>query len=148
VNGLKLLLAGTVLFGATTKADSALPGENERSVRAFEAAFGRAIAENDYVAIGRLTAPDWRLIDAEGRVQTREGFIAMIRRGELKHQVVTNEQTAVRMHGRAAVFTARQRSKASFGGRAFDTDEMIIDVMFYAEGRWQLQVTQLTSIQR
>ena len=112
----------------------------------FEREFTEAVAGNDVAAIGRFVADDWVIVDADGRVIDRSGFLNVIESGALSHESMESTDVEVRLHGDTAVVTAITTSKGQFMGQGFTTRERATDVLALLDDRWLCVFTQLTRV--
>ena len=112
----------------------------------FEREFTEAVAGNDVAAIGRFVADDWVIVDADGRVIDRSGFLNVIESGALSHESMESTDVEVRLHGNTAVVTGITTSKGQFMGQGFTTRERATDVLAVLDGRWLCVFSQLTPV--
>jgi len=110
----------------------------------LEKAFAQAIVSNDLEGIGRLVADDWIIIDPNGDVVDRTRFLEVIKSGALTHEMMESEDLRIRVYGDSAVVTAVTRTKGTFMGQDFSTQERATDVLVKRNGRWQCVLTHLT----
>ena len=112
----------------------------------FEREFTEAVAGNDVAAIGRFVADDWVIVDADGSVIDRSGFLYVIESGALSHESMESTDVEVRLHGDTAVVTGITTSKGQFMGQGFTTRERATDVLAVLDGRWLCVFSQLTPV--
>ena len=112
----------------------------------FEREFTQAVVSNDPVAIGRLVADDWVIVDADGSVIDRSRFLNVIESGALSHESMESTDVEVRLHGDTAVVTGITTSKGQFMGQRFTTLERATDVLARLDGRWLCVFSQLTRV--
>jgi ketosteroid isomerase-like protein len=110
----------------------------------LEKAFAQAIVSNDLEGIGRLVTDDWIIIDPNGEIVDRTRFFEVIKSGALTHETMESEDLRVRVYGESAVVTAVARTKGTFMGQDFSTQERATDVFVKRDGRWQCVLTHLT----
>ena len=106
----------------------------------------RAMIGNDADAIGRYMSDDWTIVGSDGRVSDKASFLALIRSGALTHDVMQSEDLDVRIHGDAAVVTARGISSGKFRGRAFREFERSSNVFVRQGGAWVCVLTHLSRL--
>jgi ketosteroid isomerase-like protein len=139
-----LVLASLVAISLVARgAPSADPGA---SITAFEKSFNEALAHNDVAALQRLLADDWAIVSGDGSVISRDRFLAVIGSGDLKHTAMTSSAPSIRVYGTTALFTAQAKSRGSYKGVAFETNEIGTDVLVKRQGRWVCVLTQLTTV--
>jgi ketosteroid isomerase-like protein len=110
----------------------------------LEEAFAQAIVSNNLEGIGRLVTGDWIIIDPNGEIVDRTRFFEVIKSGALTHEMMESEDLRVRVYGDSAVVTAITRTKGTFMGEEFSTQERATDVFVKRDGRWQCVLTHLT----
>jgi len=110
----------------------------------IEKEFAQAIVSNDLEGIGRIVADEWIIIDPNGEIVDRTRFFEVIKSGALTHEMMESEDLRVRVYGDSAVVTAVTRTKGTFMGQNFSTQERATDVFVKRDGRWQCVLTHLT----
>jgi len=113
-------------------------------VLARERDWGAAMIANDADAIGRFMADDWIIVGPDGGVNDRTRFLALVRSGDLTHDVMDSSDESVRVYGDAAVVTARGVSGGAYRGQAFRVVERVTDVWVRREGTWRCVLTHLS----
>jgi ketosteroid isomerase-like protein len=110
----------------------------------LEEAFTQAILNNDADTIADFLGDDWIVIDPDGGIVEKAGFLAAVRSGMLTHEAMQSDDTRVRRYEDTAVFTALTTTKGKFMGQAFTTHERATDVFVKRGERWSCVLTQLT----
>ena len=110
----------------------------------LEKAFAEAMVENDPEAIARFVADDWIIIGPDGEIVDRARFFEVIKSGALTHDMMESDDFRIRVYGDGAVVTALTRTKGTFMGQDFSTQERATDVFVKRDGRWQCVLTHLT----
>ena len=118
--------------------------EVEADLVKLEKEFAQAIVNNDLEGVGRLVTDDWIIIDPNGEIVNRTRFFEVIKSGALTHETMESEDLRVRVYGESAVVTAVTRTKGTFMGQDFSTQERATDVFVKRDGRWQCVLTHLT----
>jgi ketosteroid isomerase-like protein len=113
---------------------------------AVAAEWDRSMVENDAEAIGRFMADDWTIIGADGSLGDKATFLGLVRSGELSHDVMTSEDTRVRVYGDTAVTVSRGVSGGTYQGRPFRENERVSCVFVRSEGRWRCVLTHLSRL--
>ena len=90
----------------------------EDEVAGVARAWDRAMITNDADAIGQYMADDWTIVGPDGSVGDRAGFLALVRSGDLTHDVMESRDLLVRPYGDTAVVTGRGISGGRYRGRA------------------------------
>jgi ketosteroid isomerase-like protein len=116
----------------------------EEELLELEEAFAQAIVSKYLEGIGRLVTGDWIIIDPNGEIVDRTRFFEVIKSGALTHEMMESEDLRVRVYGDSAVVTAITRTKGTFMGEEFSTQERATDVFVKRDGRWQCVLTHLT----
>jgi ketosteroid isomerase-like protein len=116
----------------------------EEEVLRLEKEFSQAIVKNDAVAVGRLLADDWIIIDPDGGIIDRARFLGVMESGALTHEMMESDDARVRIYGNTAIVTALTTTKGKFSGQAFATKERATDVFVKQNGRWLCVHSQLT----
>ena len=112
----------------------------------LEQEFTDAVLENDAEAIGRITADDWVIIDADGGVIDKESFLKVVKSGVLTHSSMSSNEIRVRIYNDTAVVTALATSKGKYMGKAFVSTERATDVFVRKDGRWLCVLSHLTRV--
>jgi ketosteroid isomerase-like protein len=112
----------------------------------FDQVFSAAIERNDVAALERYLAPEWFVISGDGARISRARFLQVIKSGALQHRSMQSSEEAVRALGDVVIIAAHARSRGSYQGVDFETDEIATDVVARIHGRWQCVLTQLTMI--
>ena len=106
----------------------------------------RAMVGNDADAIGAFMADDWVIVGSDGRIGEKAAFLALVKSGDLAHDVMTSEDFRVRVYGDTAVVTARGVSGGRYRGQAFREEERSSSVFVRQEGRWRCVLTHLSRL--
>ncbi|MET9829324.1 nuclear transport factor 2 family protein [Streptomyces sp. NPDC006385] len=107
-----------------------------------------AMVSNDAARIAEFMADDWVIVSESG-ISTRERFLAFVESGDLTHsafQLVGEPR--IRVHGDAAVVTARVTNTAHYRGERFDADEWTTDVFVRRDDRWLCVLSHITAAAR
>ncbi|MFD4182286.1 nuclear transport factor 2 family protein [Rhodococcus sp. NPDC058514] len=104
-----------------------------------------AIVSNGAERIATFMSDDWVIVSESG-ISSREQFLGLVRSGELTHSAMDRVSGArVRIHGDAAVFTARVTNTAHYAGQRFDVDEWTSDVFVRRGDRWLCVLSHITA---
>jgi [ribosomal protein S5]-alanine N-acetyltransferase len=109
-------------------------------------AWDRAMVTNDAAAIGRSMADDWRIFGPDGSAGTKASFLALVRSGELTHDVMESHDLEIRIYGEAAVVTARGVSGGQYRGEPFHLVERTSCVFIRQDGEWRCVLTHLSHL--
>ena len=113
-----------------------------------ETDFAKAIVKNDADAIGKFLGNDWEIIDPDGNMIDKSKFLRVIRSGTLTHELMQSEGMNVRSYGNSAIVTAVTKTKGTFAGQEFTTQERTTDIFVKRDGRWQCVFSQLTTLKK
>jgi len=127
--------------GAPAKKAPAANG-TEKIVQDLEARRFKAMVEVDLGALDTLLAPDMSYAHSSGLTQTKEEFIAALRRGEMKYLEIKPEGLKVRSYGSTAVVTGRGEFKTRTKGQESTVELRFLDVYVKRQGRWQMVAWQ------
>jgi ketosteroid isomerase-like protein len=116
----------------------------EEEVLRLEKEFSQAIVKNDAVAVARLLADDWIIIDPDGGIIDRARFLGVMESGALTHEMMESDDARVRIYRNTAIVTALTTTKGKFSGQIFTTKERATDVFVKQNGRWLCVLSQLT----
>jgi ketosteroid isomerase-like protein len=106
----------------------------------------RAMVTNDADAIGRFMAGEWVIVGSDGSITDKASFLALIRSGELTHDVMETHDLDARVYGDAAVVIARGISGGHFRGQSFHFVERVSSVFVRQGGDWLCASTHLSEL--
>ena len=106
-----------------------------------------AMVQNDVESIGRFMAEDWVIVGSDGGSSDKATFLALIRTGALRHEVMQSEDVTIRVYGDAAVVTARGVSGGMYQGRAFREHECQSNMFIRQGGQWRCVLTHLSRLE-
>ena len=112
----------------------------------LEEDWGRAMVQNDAEAIGRFMADDWVIIGPDGSMSDKATFLALVKSGDLTHDVMDSDEIHIRVYGDVAVVTARTVSGGQYRGQSFRGLERASDVFVRQAGEWRCVLTHLSRI--
>ena len=118
----------------------------EREIRDLVARWDEAMIGNDPAAIGAFMADDWVIVGADGSLDGKERFLALIASGDLTHDIMTTRDMQVRAYGQTAVTVASGTSGGRFRGTPFLLTERASCVFVKDQGRWLCVLTHLSSL--
>jgi ketosteroid isomerase-like protein len=113
-----------------------------------ETDLAKAVISNDADAIGKFLGDDWEIIDPDGNIIDKPRFLRVIRSGTLTHELMESEGMNVRSYGDSVIVTALTKTKGTFAGQEFTTQERATDVFVKRNGRWQCVFSQLTKFNK
>lgn len=125
------LAAACAAVAAPAKADDAA------DIRRLEAQWGQAFLANDYAAIERIVAPEFKLMRVEaGRPEFTGRARWLGNSRQLTFQEFEAKVTDVIVAGRTAVATVDGRWKVSRGHQSRDERFIVSDTWVKRNGRW------------
>ena len=109
----------------------------EQTVIALERSWAQANRTGDTKALDTLLAPDFTMIDEEGRVQTRSAYMAIFATQRLEISTVSDFKVSV--HGNSAVvFSIVEGKGADAAGNAIAFRLRVADTWVkMPDGNWQ-----------
>jgi uncharacterized protein (TIGR02246 family) len=119
---------------------SAEPATAEVLGRAHARRFA-AMVERDLEALGALLADDLTYTHSNGKVETKEQFLAALASGALEYLAIASEgESAVRLYadGEVGLITGTARVAVRMGGREGAVTLRYTSVYVERDGRWQL----------
>jgi ketosteroid isomerase-like protein len=128
-----------VAFGQNADAEKS-------KILALETAWNLAEQHKDVRALDELLGSNLVAIDYDGSIQTKEQFLASVRRPELHPEQIVNESSTVYMYGTTAVVTGIYREKGIDKGKPYLRRGRFTDTWVYGNGAWQCAASQSTLI--
>lgn len=105
-----------------------------------------ALGSNDTVALDRIYADDYTLVNMAGVVTTKAQRLAAIKSGELKYESVSVDDVNIRSYGDTAVVTDRATVKLQDKGQDLSGQYRVTLTFVKIKGAWQLVAAQNTRI--
>jgi hypothetical protein len=139
-------LAVAVLWLGVPAVGSAAATTVPRDLAQAAADYDRAQIQGDRVALNRLLAEDYRLVNSGAEVETKAQFVAESSDPTFKLApfVVTAPTEIVWNDG--AVFAGEVRLIGTSAGKPFSTRIRFADVWARRDGRWQVVFTEVTPL--
>ena len=124
--------------------DANAAARNALAARADD--WAAAMVSNDPARIADFMDDDWVIVSESG-ISTRAQFLSYVESGDLTHSAfrIVGEPR-VRVHGEAAVVTARVTNTAHYKGERFDADEWTTDVFVRRDDRWLCVLSHITAV--
>ncbi len=91
-------------------------------------------------------AEDWTIVGPDGSLGGKPRFLALVRSGDLTHDVMESHEVDVRVYGDAAVVVARGVSGGAYQGQPFRLDERVSSVFIRRDGQWRCVLTHLSQL--
>jgi len=109
-------------------------------------AWDKAIVRKDEKAIADNMAEDFRQIDPNANLETKQSFVAGIIDPKLTIDPYTVEEFEVRLYGDTALLSGRTHMTGKYDGQAFESNYRYIDIYVRRNGAWKIVSVQITRI--
>lgn len=109
-------------------------------------AWDRAMVTNDAEAIASYMADEWLIVGTDGKVGDRATFLALVRSGELTHDLMESHDLRVRVYGDTAVVLGRGVSGGRYRGQPFREVERVSCVFVRQDRQWRCVLTHLSRL--
>jgi ketosteroid isomerase-like protein len=143
------LLAAALMLSALVS-NPAMPAESrDRDVAELTRlsdAWDKAIVRKDEKAIADNMAEDFRQIDPNANLETKQSFVAGIIDPKLTIDPYTVEEFEVRLYGDTALLSGRTHMTGKYDGQAFESNYRYIDIYVRRNGAWKIVSVQVTRI--
>ena len=141
-----LLLASCLLGCGARDAGPAGAAPESPALAAQADRWDEAIVRKDRAAIEANMSADFRQIDGDGNVETRESFVAGLLDPALEIDPYTVEDFDIRFYGDVALLSGRTRMTGRHDGEPFTSHYRYIDVYARQDGAWKVVSVQITRI--
>ncbi|HKZ77220.1 MAG TPA: nuclear transport factor 2 family protein [Pyrinomonadaceae bacterium] len=141
-----LIAASSLVFTQPTRSSANQKGNDEQAVRQLLNELYVALGKNDTVALDRMYADDYFLVNESGVLTTKAPRLAAIKSGELKYESVSFEDVNIHLYGNTAVATYRAMIKAQSKGQDIGGQLRVTVTLVKIRGRWQVVAAQATHI--
>ena len=158
-----LMLFTTAALAATKSSDAKLAGQhqgcdgaNARTAQAREKivaklavqadSWDKAIVRKDREAIERNLADDFRQIDGQGTLETKQSFVADLVSPDLDINPYAVEDLDIRLYGDVALIAGRTRMTGKYQGKPFASHYRYTDVYVCRGGDWKIVSVQISKI--
>jgi ketosteroid isomerase-like protein len=148
---MKLILGLLVCLSAASTPMLAQDGaESQSKIIALENAWNRAYKSGDAKALDSLLDDSVVLINDDGSVQTKAGFLGSLKRASSSQdQQVAPESITVHMHGpQLAIATGVFEAKGVDAGKRYVRRERFVDTWIYKNGKWVCVATNAIPVLR
>lgn len=109
-------------------------------------AWDKAIVRKDKAAIEANMAEDFRNIDGDADIVTKESFVTGLVNPKLTINPYTVDDFDVRLYGDVALLSGRTRMTGSYDGKAFASHYRYIDIYVRRNGSWKITSVQITKV--
>jgi ketosteroid isomerase-like protein len=107
-------------------------------------AWDKAIVRKDRRAIEVNMADDFRQIDGNGNVETRQSFVDDLVSPDLEIDTYTVEDFDVRLYGDVALLSGTTRMSGRYQGKPFSSHYRYIDIYVRHAGVWKIVSVQIS----
>lgn len=121
-------------------------GETEKELLRIQDEWAGARVKRDVPYLERLYAREFRVHSMNGSVVSRQADIAAFASGELKPDLVQDQDMEVPVYGETALLTGIENLAGTYKGNYGEMALRFLNVFVRREGRWQLVVHQSTPV--
>jgi ketosteroid isomerase-like protein len=100
----------------------------------------------DIPTLGIILGADYHGYDPSGRPQDRETVLESYRRGNVRFDLLTVSDLALRVLGDVGLVAGVSRLRGHTDGEHFDLRLRFLDVYAWRDGRWELVASQDTRL--
>jgi len=137
------ILAGVLLSGTALARDKA---QDERDIRAVEAALCRAFEVNDAGELKKYLDPSFTLTNSRGEVTDYQANLAEVASREPSYEIFRNHDQKVRLYGDAAIVTGVTSVKGTADKKPFAADFQFTDTYVLHDGHWLLAASHASRV--
>ena len=109
-------------------------------------AWDKAIVRKDKAAIEANMADDFRQIDGDADIETKDSFVTGLLTPKLTINPYTVEDFEVRLYGDVALLSGRTQMTGSYDGKPFASHYRYIDIYVKRAGVWKIVSVQITRL--
>jgi ketosteroid isomerase-like protein len=117
--------------------NSVLVADDYRRLEEIQEELVRAWLTHDRSILDRLLAPEWMVIQADGRTSTREGVMLEFDSGGNRLLEGNVDDIKVRVFENCAIVTGRTYARGEYKGRAYEVRLRFTDSFVRRGGEWQ-----------
>jgi len=142
-----LIVAGVALVSCLAAAEVRQAPDHVATIVELEQRLAAAWLKGDRAFIEALLASDWTVTDPSGRTLGRQQVLDQtFLTTDRKIEAMSVDDVKVRVFGDTAVATGRTRATGSYRGNAASVVLRFTDVFVRRDGRWQIIVSQGTTV--
>jgi ketosteroid isomerase-like protein len=139
-----LLVAQT--SGQSVKNRSARDNKAEQAVLNQMEKWITALKRNDIRLLDEIIADDFKIVDADGRVLSKEQDLETVKSGDVKFESISTEDVKVFVYGDTAIVSGIAEHTFNYKGRASTIRERFFDVFQKRKGRWWVIASSPTAM--
>jgi ketosteroid isomerase-like protein len=136
------LCIALVLVGADEDREAGVRSK----IVALEKAWNQAYKMGDTKSLDAILDDHMVLINDDGSTQSKELFLASVRRSTSREEQVSPESMTVHVYGTTAIATGVFRAKGLEKGEPYTRRERFIDTWILKDGKWVCVGTNATPI--
>ena len=118
----------------------------QSKIVALEKAWNQAYKLGDKQALGRILDDQIVLINDDGSMQTKQEFLATVKKSNSQDQQVAPESMSVHVFGSTAISTGVFRAKGVEAGKPYVRRERFVDTWIYKNENWVCVATNATPV--
>lgn len=134
---LVVVLSSASVFAQDKAAQEAIETEKKRV---------QYLIRDDLVSLAGILADDLTYTHSSGVLDTKDQFLASLRSGEVKYEMIEHESINARTYGDTAVLTGRSKVKVKVKGQDLNMQLRFTLVYVKREGGWQMAAWQSTRL--
>lgn len=144
---ISVLLISTLVLSQTKSASSGKgAGDAKATLEQMEKDRAQAVVKKDTATLEKMTADDYQLIDANGKLRTKADTMTDIKSGTINIQSNDVDDLKVQVYGNTAVVTGRSNPKGTIDGKDVSGPIRFTRVYVKRNGTWQSVLFQQTRI--
>jgi len=142
------LLISTFVLAQTKSAPKAKTGaaDPKAALEQMEKDRAQAVVKKDTATLEKMTADDYQLIDANGKMRGKADTMEAIKSGAISLQSNDVDDLKVQVYGNTAVVTGRSNPKGTIDGKDVSGPIRFTRVYVKRNGNWQSVLFQQTRI--
>jgi ketosteroid isomerase-like protein len=129
---------------ALPKLNDALLSDPEKTLRAANDAYNKALIAGDFVTLEKIFATEFVYTSTSGEVIDRAAQLQQFKSGTLDIVSAVGSEEKVQIHTKTGIIVGRFDAKGTYAGKPFDSTERYTSVWVARDGRWQLLAEQGT----
>jgi len=118
----------------------------EKTLRAANDAYNKALVDGDVVALDRIFATEFTYTSTSGEVVSRVAQIQLFKSNTLDIVSAAGSEETVQIHGKTGIVIGRFDATGSYASKPFDSTERYTSVWVVRDDRWQLVAEQGTLV--
>lgn len=121
-------------------------GSAEAELLVLQNQWAKARVDGNVALLERIYAKEFWITAMNGNVVTRQEDIGVFASGEMKPDIVADDQMKVAVYDDMAIVTGREHVKGTYKGRAGNFMLRFTNVYVRRDGRWQMVTHHSTEI--